>query len=158
MRIVCCAFRKIPSGTFPPVFFFVKIPPVPLSYPRGDCFTKKTYIPPRGVLRGYHRSIVRSTWSVTRKYVSVLLYQTRNNYVNMHLPAVSVLKAIPQTKYVLPNLSSQRYCGYCIIAIITLGINGDGVFIETSEQLLFLVSYLLQNLQKYGTTLVPYDL
>ena len=43
---VCCAFREIPRGPF----FFLKIPPLPLSYPRGDRFPQKRYIPPR-VLR-----------------------------------------------------------------------------------------------------------
>ena len=56
---VCCAFRKIPSGTFPPggvFFFFFKIPPLPLSYPRGDGdrFPQKIYLAPRGELRGYY--------------------------------------------------------------------------------------------------------
>ena len=47
-------FSEDPLGTFPPgVFSFLKIP-LPLSYPRGDCFPQKTYIPPRGVLRGYY--------------------------------------------------------------------------------------------------------
>ena len=58
VSIVCCAFRKIPSGTFTSggiYFLFLKIsPPYLLSYPRGDCYPKKTYIPPRGVLRGYY--------------------------------------------------------------------------------------------------------
>ena len=56
---VCCAFRKIPSGTFPPVFFFSRSPPLPLSYPRGkgdrDRFPQKIYLPPRGELRGYYQ-------------------------------------------------------------------------------------------------------
>ena len=44
-------FSEDPLGTFPPVFFFFfKIPPTPLSYPRGDRFPQKRYIPPR-VLR-----------------------------------------------------------------------------------------------------------
>ena len=51
---MCCAFRKITPGTFPPVFFFFKIP-LPLSYPHGDGdgdrFPQNIYIPPRGELR-----------------------------------------------------------------------------------------------------------
>ena len=52
-------FSEDPLGDFSPrgVFFvfFLKIPsPTPLSYPRGDRFPKKTYTPPRGVLKGYY--------------------------------------------------------------------------------------------------------
>ena len=48
-------FSEDPLGDFSPRgVFFSKDPPLPLSYPRGDCFPQKTYIPPRGVLRGYY--------------------------------------------------------------------------------------------------------
>ena len=56
---VCVCFSEDPPGTFPSVFlFFIKITPLPLSYPRGDGdgdrFPHKIYIPPRGELRGYY--------------------------------------------------------------------------------------------------------
>ena len=49
-------FGRFPRGLFPPgVFFFLDSPSaLLLSYPRGDCFPKKAYIPPREVLRGYY--------------------------------------------------------------------------------------------------------
>ena len=43
---MCCAFRKIPRG----YIYIFKIPPLSLSYPRGDRFPQKRYTPPR-VLR-----------------------------------------------------------------------------------------------------------
>ena len=38
VRCVCCAFRKIPPGTYSPGYYFnfLQDPPPPLSYPRSD--------------------------------------------------------------------------------------------------------------------------
>ena len=53
VRCACCAFREIPPETFSPgvfYFLFLKIPPLPLSYPRGDRdrFAEKNTHPPAG--------------------------------------------------------------------------------------------------------------
>ena len=51
---MCCAFRKIPREAFPPgvLYIFIKIPPLPLTYPRGDGdgdrFPQKIHIPRGG--------------------------------------------------------------------------------------------------------------
>ena len=52
-------FGRSLQELFPPgcFYIFLKISPLPLSYPRGDGdgdrFPQKIYIPPRGELRGY---------------------------------------------------------------------------------------------------------
>ena len=38
-------FGRSPRGLFPPFFFFFFKIPLPLSYPRGDRFPQKNYIP-----------------------------------------------------------------------------------------------------------------
>ena len=56
---VCACFSVDPPGDFSPVFFssfFLKDPPLHLSYPRDDRFSQKIYISPRGELRGYYGS------------------------------------------------------------------------------------------------------
>ena len=61
MRIVCYAFQKIPSGTFPPgvsFFFFLKIPPPTFELPPGRSFSEKNIHPPAGVSQRILRYIV----------------------------------------------------------------------------------------------------
>ena len=61
VRIVCCAFRKIPSGTFPPVFFFFFFldPPPTFELPPGRSFSEKNVHP----LAGGSKRILRQSGS-----------------------------------------------------------------------------------------------
>ena len=74
---MCCAFRKFPRVVF-------KIPPLPLSYPRGDRFPQKKYIPPR-VLR----------YSISRHFsmLSLHLFQRLSTaYVHGQNKVVNVVR------------------------------------------------------------------
>ena len=65
-------FGRFPRELFSPeCFFFLKISPLTLSYPRGNRFPKKIYILPRGVLRGYY-----GTYDITLGFSPTILLKT----------------------------------------------------------------------------------
>ena len=99
--------RNIPSWTFPSG---VLVTPGPLSYPRGDRFPQKIYIPPRDELRGYYGSSTGIAKAHhTFFYVVQTTYQRAYRYYCHSLLLIQLCVVIP---YTIPLHCRYYYCEY----------------------------------------------
>ena len=102
-------FSEDPPGDFPPrgVFYiFLKIPPLPLSYPRGDRFPQKIYFPPQGELRGYYGISAQAPYVIFSLLPNVYRHDSfRRSQTNSYPPRFPLLYPQKPSSITKPSLN-----------------------------------------------------
>ena len=105
-------FSEDPPGDFSlrSVFcIFLKIPPLPLSYPRGDRFPEKIYIPQQGELRGYHGISVQALYYVFFSLLSNVYRHDscRRSQTNSYIPHSPLPYPKKPSSIIKPSLNTR---------------------------------------------------